>query len=280
VSSQLIEVQPLTGALGAELHGIDLAQPLGNQAYQEIHDALMEHQVVFFRDQDITPEQHIAFAGSFGELHVHPYAPQLEGYPEILVLNNDAERPPRVNAWHTDVTFEERPPMGSILHGKVIPEHGGDTVWANTYMAYEALSDQLQHFLDGLTAVHDYARAFFGLGVPEREVDWDKLAQARKTRPPREHPVVRTHPVTGRKSLFVNSVFTSHIKGLKQKESEAILRMLYEHMQSPDFQCRFRWRENSIAFWDNRCTQHFAVADYYPEARRMHRVTVIGERPV
>jgi len=240
----------------------------------------MEHQVVFFRDQDITPEQHIAFAGSFGELHVHPYAPQLEGYPEILVLNNDAERPPRVNAWHTDVTFEERPPMGSILHGKVIPEHGGDTVWANTYMAYEALSDQLQHFLDGLTAVHDYARAFFGLGVHEREVDWDKLAQARKTRPPREHPVVRTHPVTGRKSLFVNSVFTSHIKDLKQKESEAILRMLYEHMQSPDFQCRFRWRENSIAFWDNRCTQHFAVADYYPEARRMHRVTVIGERPV
>lgn len=280
MNEQQIEVHPLTGALGAEIQGVDLAEPLGNQTFQEIHDALMAHQVIFFRDQDITPDQHIAFARSFGELHVHPYAPQLEGYPEVLVLENDETRPPRINAWHTDVTFEERPPMGSILHGKVIPEHGGDTLWANTYMAYEALSDRLQHFLDGMTAVHDYARPFFGVGVPEREVDWDRFAAARKTRPPMEHPVVRTHPVTGRKSLFVNSVFTSHLKDVRQKESEALLRLLYEHLQSPDFQCRFRWRENSIAFWDNRCTQHFAAADYFPQARLMQRVTVVGERPV
>jgi taurine dioxygenase len=275
---ELITVRPIAPALGAEISGVDLSQPLGNQAFQEIHDALMAHQVIFFRDQDITPEQHVAFGKAFGTLQVHPFAPQLDGYPEILVIENDEARPSKINNWHTDVTFMAEPPMGSILHGKEIPEVGGDTMWASMYLAYEALSPTMQRLLDGLVAIHDFTHNF-GKRLLRQPGGPEKLKRAQATMPPAEHPVIRTHPVTGRKGIFVNSGFTTEIKGMNPNESRAILEMLYEHCRQPEFTCRFPWRRNSIAFWDNRCTQHYPIADYWPARRRMHRVTVNGDRP-
>ena len=189
---ETIDVAPVTGALGAEISGIDLRQPLGNQCFQEVHNALMAHQVIFFRDQDITPQQHIDFGRHFGELHVHPFIRNLPDHPEVIVLENDAERPPRINAWHTDVTFEETPPMGSILHAKAVPDIGGDTLWTNTYAAFDALSDKMQAFLGGLSAIHDYARPFFGAGGynengEERPTLLDSLAAQLRCIPVPDH---------------------------------------------------------------------------------------------
>ena len=276
---ETIEVKPIAGALGAEIHGSDLSQPLGNQTFQEIHDALMENLVIFFRDQDITPDQHKAFGRLFGELQIHPFAPKLDGHPEILVIENDEARPSRINNWHTDVTFLEKPPLGSILHAQEVPETGGDTMWANMYGAYEALSDKLQGFLSGLVAVHDFSHNF-GKRLLRQEGGYEKLKKAQAEMPPAEHPVIRTHPVTGRKGVFVNSAFTTHIKDMAAKESAALLGFLYEHVRTPEFTCRFHWRKHSIAFWDNRCTQHYPIADYWPARRRMQRLTVNGDRPV
>ena len=276
---ETIEVTPIAAALGAEIHGPDLSRPLGNQIFQEIHDALMENLVIFFRDQDITPDQHKAFGRLFGELQIHPFAPKLDGHPEILVIENDEARPSRINTWHTDVTFLERPPLGSILHAQEVPETGGDTMWANMYAAYEALSDKLQVFLSGLVAVHDFSHNF-GQRLLRQEGGHEKLKKAQAEMPPAEHPVIRTHPVTGRRGIFVNSAFTTQIKDMAAKESAALLGFLYEHVRTPEFTCRFTWRKHSIAFWDNRCTQHYPIADYWPARRRMHRLTVNGDRPV
>lgn len=288
---QTITVEPVTPHIGAEISNIDLSQPLGNQTFQEVHDALMAHQVIFFRDQDITPEQHVAFGRRFGELNIHPVAPHLEGHPEVLILHNDEKVPPSINHWHTDVTFLERPAMGSILHAVTVPAVGGDTIWASMYAAYEALSDKMQRFLSGLSALHDFEHVFFGnklYGEDGRQVlrqgknrpeDADDVQRLRQKHPVMEHPVLRTHPVTGKTALFVNSVFTLRIKDMKESESRALLDFLFRHIETPEFQVRFKWRKNSIAFWDNRCTQHYAVADYYPQLRHMHRVTVEGDRP-
>ncbi len=275
---ETIRVRPIAGALGAEIAGVDLALPLGNQAFQEIHDALMRHLVIFFRDQDITPDQHKAFAGAFGALQVHPFAPKLDGHPEILVIENDEARPSKINNWHTDVTFLEKPPLGSVLHAQAVPEAGGDTMWASMYAAYDALSDRMQAFLSDLVGVHDFTHNF-GKRLLRQDGGFEKLQKAQAEMPPAEHPVVRTHPVTGRKGLFVNSAFTTHIKDMPAKESEAVLGFLYEHMRTPEFTCRFTWSKHAIAFWDNRCTQHYPIADYWPAHRRMHRVTIDGERP-
>jgi taurine dioxygenase len=195
-----------------------------------------------------------------------------QGHPEIVVLESDARRPIVADRWHSDVTFEKCPPLGSILRAVAVPAAGGDTLWASMYAAYEALSDTLQRLLSGLSAVHDGG----GFARIAKDDAQRKDLEARQTA---VHPVVRTHPVTGRKALFVNSVFTKGIVGMKPAESRALLGFLYEHVSTPDFSCRFRWRKDSIAMWDNRCTQHRVLADALPEYRRMERVTLIGDAP-
>jgi len=269
---ETITVTPLTPGCGAVISGVDLAAELGNQQFQEIHEALMRHGVVFFRDQHLTVEQHKAFGRRFGPLHVHPNARQeLPGHPEILVIKADAAST-RVagETWHSDVSCDPEPPMGSILYIHKAPD-GGDTMFANMVGAYESLSAPIQSLLAGLTAVHDSAKAHaYRRGAADRsDVAF----------PSAEHPIVRTHPVTGRKALFVNRGFTTHIPQLKRHESEALLEFLYRHIERPYHQCRFKWEDNSIAFWDNRSAQHYAVWDYHPQSRYGHRVTICGDRP-
>jgi len=276
-----IEVRPVSGNLGAEIFGVDLRQPLADSTYQEIRQALLENCVIFFRDQDITPDQQKAFAARFGELQVHPYIPTLEGHPEIIELASEETGPAAMsyqsNKWHTDMTFVQEPPMGCVLFGKVVPDAGGDTMFLNLYRAFETLSPTMQEFVATLTAVHNITAS-----MPEGFIDesWapKQLERLHDKTPPVEHPVVRTHPETKRQCLFVNSNFTSHIKDLSRAESDALLGMLYEHIAKPENVCRFNWRTHSIAFWDNRCTQHYAVNDYHA-LRVMHRVTVEGDRP-
>lgn len=270
---ETIRLDKLTPIIGAEISGVDLAGP-SNRQMDEIHRALAENLVVFFRDQHLTPEQHLAFGRQFGELHVHPAAPSEPGHPELMVIKADRNSS-RANGegWHSDVSCDEEPPMGSILYIKECPPQGGDTLFASMYAAYEALSDRMRAYLEGLTAVHDGEHVYRGL--------YSDIGVADKPSYPRaEHPVVRTHPVTGRKALYVNRGFTTRINGIPRDESDGILRYLFEHMENPLFQCRFRWTENAVAFWDNRCTQHRAMWDYWPHTRYGNRVTVRGERPV
>ena len=275
-----LEVRKSTGSIGAEIHGVDLAKPLDDATQKEIEQALYDHLVVFFRDQEITPAQQKAFGRHFGELDIHPFIPNLGGeHPEVIVLDHDGSgrRGNYTDQWHSDVTFAQEPPLGSILRAVQLPEVGGDTLWANMYDAYDALSSTLQSRLDGLVAVHDFTQTFgklFGR-TPE---GLEKLRNVQEQYPPAEHPLVRTHPVTKRMSLYVNRVFTSHLVDMNPKESDNLLSFLYEHCASPDFQVRFRWRENSIAFWDNRAAQHYAVNDYSGR-RLMHRITITGDRP-
>ncbi len=266
---QLIEIEPLTPCIGAIIHGADLTQPLTDELFDEIHSAWMDKMVLFFRDQPMSPEQHLALGRRFGELHVHPAAPFVNDDPALMKIHTD-ENSHRNNGegWHSDVSADEEPPMASILHIHETPTEGGDTLWANMYEAYEALSDTFKRFLDPLTAIHaaDYG-GFYGDHKPQRD------------NPSSEHPVIRTHPVTKRKGLFVNSGFTKRIKGMSREESNAVLALLFEHVKNPNFHCRFRWKPDSVAIWDNRCTQHMAVWDYYPESRSGIRVTVKGDKP-
>lgn len=269
-----IEIRRIADALGAEIRGVDLTRGLDDDLFSRIHDALLEHHVIFFRDQDLTVEHHASFARRFGKLHVHPFAPTVEGHPEIIVLENDAANPPRTNHWHADATFMDRPHMGAVLVAREVPESGGDTLWANMHAAYDRLPARLQRRLSGLTAVHDAAARSGNLWVSPG--DAEKVRDVKKSLPPVTHPVVRTHPVTGRKSLFVNPTFTSRIVEMGAEESESTLRELFEHATSLDLQCRFGWRKHSIAVWDNRCTIHYAEADYWPRRRVMHRATITG----
>lgn len=274
--SRSISVQPLNPVIGAELHGLDLRQELHDDDVRAVKDALDRHQVVFFRDQDITPEQQLKFGRRFGELHVHPKdrTKPRDEWPELLAVHADAHTARVVgDKWHTDVSCDEKPPLASILHMKVVPETGGDTLFSSMYAAYEALSAPMKRMLEGLTATHDGAPNYADRARRNRD-------QAARVDPVAVHPVVATHPSTGRKTLYVNSVFTVRINELSEDESNAVLEFLFAHVQRPEFQCRFRWRRNSIAFWDNRAAQHYAVWDYYPAVRSGWRVTIRGERPV
>ena len=275
MSYQTIEVNPVTPGIGAEISGVDLSSSLGNQQFQEVHDALMEHQVIFFRDQSIDLEQQNSFGRRFGELHIHPGSPAPEGHPEILVVHAD-ENSKRIAGqhWHSDVSCDLEPPMGSILHLNTVPPSGGDTIFASMYEAYDALSDRLKTYLEGLTAVHDGEHVYRGRYVDRGGDDSGKIY------PNAVHPVVRTHPVTQRKALFVNSTFTTRINEVPRDEGDAILSFLYQHCSQPAFQVRFRWQPDSIAFWDNRCVQHIAMWDYFPQVRSGFRVTVKGDRPI
>jgi len=273
MSHQKIEVHKLTPKIGAEIVGVDLSEPLDDRQFQEIHGALMDHLVMFFRDQKLSPERHKEFGRRFGKLHVHPAAPTLlADHPEIFVIQADEKSTYIAGEdWHSDVSCDEEPPMGSILSVTTVPpDGGGDTLFANMYLAFETLSPPIKKMLTGMTAIHDGERFYRGrYGVDDTG----------KTYPRSEHPIVRTHPVTGKKCLFVNRVFTSRIVGLEKNESSAILEMLYRHAETPEFSVRFRWRANSVAFWDNRCVQHQALWDYYPNKRYGQRVTICGDKP-
>ncbi len=271
---QHIRVEPIAAALRAEVAGADLARPLDDGTMREIHDAWMQHQVLFFRDQDISAQQHKDFARYFGELHVHPVLPSLkdQGHPEIVVLESNEHVPYVADYWHSDVTFERQPPMGSVLRAVVVPDAGGDTMWSSMYAAYDALSGAMQRLLGELRAKHD-GGAFLAVATEEQKRALAKDQTA-------VHPVIRTHPVTGRKSIFVNATFTKRIEGMRRKEGDALLHFLFEHVGSPEFTCRFRWRPSSIAMWDNRCTQHRVVADNLRAHRRMQRATICGDAPV
>ena len=274
-----LTLTPLSAALGAQIEGVDLTQPLSVEQREAIEQALLKHQVIFFKNQSINPQQQARFAANFGDLHIHPIYPNIPEQPEVLVLDT-AVTDVRDNAvWHTDVTFLPTPAMGAVLSAKQLPAFGGDTLWASGIAAFEGLSAPLQQLLDGLTATHDFTKSFplerFG-STPEDFARWD---QTRKNNPPLSHPVVRTHPVSGRKSLFVNEGFTTRINELSEAESDAILTLLFAHATRPEYTIRWRWQENDVAFWDNRVTQHYAVDDYRPNRRVMHRATILGDAP-
>jgi taurine dioxygenase len=274
-----LSVRPLTIHIGAEVSGVDLRDP-SDADVKDIEAALLEHLVLFFRDQPLTPAQHVALGRRFGGLHLHSTADTHPDHEEIILLENDERRRPNIDAWHTDVTMDAEPPMGSILRAVDVPAVGGDTIWASMYAAYDALGPAMQAMLKDLTAVHHYPD-YFRTGILRQTDGYARLERYDRDHPPVEHPVVRRHPVTGRYGLFVNPSFTRYIAGMGRKEGAALLRQLYDHVATrPEFQVRFKWERDSIAFWDNRCTQHYAVADYYPHHRLMHRVTIAGDRPV
>lgn len=270
VPYERITVRKATPTVGAYIGGVDLAG-IDNDTLAEVRRALNEHCVIFFRDQHMTPEQHIDFGRRFGELDIHPAANNSSQHEEILVIFAD-ENSERANGeeWHSDVSCLPQPPMGSILYMHEVPPAGGDTMFASMYAAYEALSEKMKSYLDGLTAIHDGAHVFSASYYSRKE---------NAAYPHAEHPIVRTHPETGKKCLFVNRGFTTRIKGVPRDESDAILAYLYNHIEHPNFQVRFTWEPKSIAFWDNRSAQHRAIWDYWPHRRKGHRVTVKGDTP-
>jgi taurine dioxygenase len=273
-------VTPLTATIGAEVHGVDLGTAPDDPAMMDaIRAAWLEHLVLFFHDQhSLTDEAQIRFAHAFGPFEYHAFAKSHPDHRELVVLDQSTPERDGGNSWHTDSTFMEQPALGSVLRAVQLPPLGGDTCWASMYAAYEALSPRLRTLLEGCTARHDLVMPLEKAIAGGHSVGGD-LASIRAAWPAVEHPVVRVHAVTGRKSLFVNNNFTTRILGITKEESDVLLPYLLNHVQRPDFQVRFRWQPGSVAFWDNRCTQHYAVPDYSGHRRVMHRVTLTGERP-
>lgn len=269
-----IGVEQMGATLGAEITGVDLRRPLDDATFAEIARALLAFKVLFFRDQDLSPAEHAAFGRRFGELEVHPFLPSPEGCPEVVLLAKSESVGGYENAWHSDVTWRAAPSLGSILRCRACPPVGGDTLFADMAAAYEGLPGAVKERLDGLRAVHDFTITFGRMLSPER------LAEKQREYPPVSHPIVRTHPQTGEKVIYVNRGFTSHVEGMERDEGARLLAYLYQQASCPEYQVRFRWRKDSIAFWDNRSTQHYASSDYWPEVRVMERVTVVGDRPV
>ena len=272
----LIEAKPFAPNLGAEIYGVDLSKPVPDNQFQEIQQAFLLYQVLFFKDQkEIHPEQHIAFGKRFGALHAHPAAPTMDGYPEIFEIH--ATKNSKVangEFWHSDVSCDETPPLGTMLQIHILPPCGGDTMFSDMYAAYDDLSEPIKGMIDGLSALHSsehiYKGRYSDRGQKDSDIDCPQAV----------HPIVRTHPDTGRKALFVNRTFTTEIVGLSDNESEMILKLLFEHAEDIRYQIRFRWELNDMAFWDNRCCMHRAIWDYWPEERKGRRVTIKGDRPV
>ena len=274
-----MNIRRIAGALGAELHGVYLTQPIGAQLQQDIRAALLQHQVIFFRDQDLTPEQFMRFAQILGQPVEYPFVKGLEGFPCVIEVKKlEHEKVNFGGIWHSDTTYLEQPPMGSMLLAKEVPPYGGDTLFANQYMAWESLSDTMKSLLDGLVGISSSAKADVS---KTRE---DRIKSDGKSSAPKDylahHPLVRTHPETGRKSLYVNIAHTSGIVGMTDAESAPILNFLFQHQVKPEFTCRFVWQPHSLAVWDNRCTQHNPVNDYHGFRRVMHRITLAGDQPV
>jgi alpha-ketoglutarate-dependent taurine dioxygenase len=285
-----LDVRPLSGVIGAEIRGADLKGAVPDETIAEIRQLLLRYKVVFFPQQHLTPDEHRAFARRFGELtSAHPVIPGLKGYPEVFEIDYTktrnvyatygdlSRRDAQGVYWHTDVTFVKRPPMGSILNAVVIPLAGGDTMFSNQAAAYQSLSAPLRAFLDTLTAVHDGRAQFGDLLARRGEGEWDGEVFDRLE--PVEHPVIRTHPETGERTLFVNPGFTSHLKGLVRDESTALLNLLYAHSTKPEHVVRYHWRAGDLAFWDNRATMHAVVGDYGDQHRVIQRVTLRGDEP-
>jgi taurine dioxygenase len=266
-----MRIEPMVGALGAEILDIDLSAPLPQDTFMTVRRALFDYQVLVFRDQRLTLDQHKSFARQFGPLHVHPYilAKPLDGHPEVLrVIKEKDDRRVFGEKWHSDVTFLERPVLGSVLYAIDTPSKGGDTLFANMYMAHDTLSDAMRAMLAGLTAIHETA-------VPEVETATGRVVEPmRLVNRSREHPVLLVHPETGRTLLYVNSTYTTHFKGMTVEESRPLLEFLCQHATQAAFTCRVRWAPGTVTFWDNRSTQHLPINDYHGERREMHRVTV------
>jgi taurine dioxygenase len=282
MSYEHITVKPVAGAIGAEVFGVDLSRPVADAALDEIHRAFLDNCVVVFRDQDLTPDSQKAFARNFGSAHINDFFPTVEGHPDVQLVAKNPEDTRNVgNRWHTDVSYVRIPPLGSMLYAVETPEAGGDTMFAGMYAAYESLSDGMQALLGDLKAVHS-AAASFGTYATGPEMRAKNRAMAFKYSEDAEqlavHPAVLTHPETGRKALNVNSSFTKHFEGMTAEESAPLLNYLYDHLSRPEFTCRVRWRKGTLAFWDNRCTQHFAVNDYQGLRCLMHRVTVLDDK--
>jgi taurine dioxygenase len=266
------------GALGAFVSDIDIADVIeSDEVFEALHAALLEHQVLFLRDQRITPQQQRAVALRFGPIEGHPAYDVVAGTPDVQILESTPEKPSKIEMWHSDMTFRPTPPMLTMLHGKVIPAYGGDTLFASMTAAYDALSAELQTLFGKLTARHDFAHGFQeSLAEPG---GYERLRGALAANPPVDHPVIRTHPVTRRKTIFVNSLFTVRINELAAAESRALLEFLFRHVTTDEFTVRFGWESESLVLWDNRSTQHKPVNDFLPQHRRMHRITVAGDRP-
>ena len=279
-ASRGIVIVPSTPTIGAEISGIGLNQPLDDSVAEIVREAWLAHKVIFFRDQDVDYESHLRLGRLFGELEGHPVIPHVEGYPEVLVIRGveGVQLTPETftpfkayNKWHTDVTFRERPSIASVLRARLLPALGGDTIWSDTAAAYEGLPQPVKDRIANLDAEHDIVASFGGRVSEERK------AQLARDFPAVTHPMVRTHPETGEKILYVNYTFTTRILGIPEEESKELLRLLYERIKVPEYQVRFRWTPNAIGIWDNRSTQHYAVGDYWPADRVLERVTVSGD---
>ncbi len=266
------KVKPLGVSLGAEVEGVQLAGA-DDATVDDIRRALLEYKVLFFRDQDLTTDAHKAFAERFGEIEDHPFLPTKDGHDEVIRFEKGQDVAGYENQWHSDVSWREVPSLGSILRAVEVPAVGGDTLFADMVAAYEGLGDDMKERIDDLVCVHDFMNSF-GVLLSEEERE-----SRREQFPPARHPLVRTSPETGEKCLYVNAIFTSHVEGMEPAESEALLAELVREATYPEYQVRFHWENDSVAFWDNRVTQHYAVNDYWPRRRVMERVTIIGERP-
>lgn len=272
-----ISVLPISGAIGAEISGVDLTM-LDDETYAEIHRAFLEHLVIFFHGQTITPEQQITFARRFGEIGYYPFVAGLEAYPEIVEVRKEPDETENFGGvWHSDTTYLKNPPLGAVLYAKKLPAIGGDTLWSNMYLAYDALSQGMKRMLDGLNGVNSSIKGAAAIGRQARRdgAPKDPLDVQREA----IHPAVRSHPVTGRKAIFINAGHTTRFEGMSTAESEPILQFLFNHLIRPEFTCRFQWRVGSLAVWDNRCSQHYAMNDYHGNRRIMHRITIEGDVP-
>ena len=276
ITSSGIKIQKYSPNLGAVITGVDLSKEINEDQFKDIHKAFLDNQVLFFQNQnEIAPEIHLKLGKLFGELHVHPAAPSMPGYPEIFEIH--AHKNSKVangEFWHSDVSCDIEPPLGTMLQLHILPETGGDTMFSDMYSAYNELSDKYKSLLNGLVAIHESEHLYSGR-YEDRGVNRDNI----KT-PVANHPLIRTHPITGKKAIYVNRTFTTGIEGMNKNESSSILEFLFEHCEHVNFQIRYRWNKNDMAFWDNRCTMHRAIWDYWPNERKGRRVTIKGDKPV
>ena len=273
------QINKLTPNIGAEIVGINIFDNLTTTVCDKIYETLIENKVIFFRNQQLTNDQHINLAKSFGDIEPpHPVYPHVDEYPEIVVLENDEKKPPDTDVWHTDLTFKPNPPFASILYSKIIPTSGGDTLWSCLSSIYDALPSEIKKYLKTLKAVHDMGdfRNTYTNNEPIGAAH--KLNEGHKKFGSSIHPIVKTHPVTNNNYIYINPGFTNHIVGLNATDSSNLLNYLFNFMNKPEFQIRFKWSNNTVAIWDNRCTMHYAIGDYMPYKRTMHRVTILNDK--
>ncbi len=280
MSCKTIQVKPVSGALGAQIEGVDLGTDLDNETFDAIRQAFLDHQVVFFRDQSLTPEQQAAFGRRFGSLNIHPYVKGMDDHPEAMeIIKEPHEKVNFGGGWHSDMSFQKEPALGSVLYALEVPAYGGDTLFASQHRAYEDLSEGMKDMLEGMVAIHTAEKEYGQKGISAQSRSAMDIEQAGNDVPEHEHPVVRTHPETGRKALYVNPAFTMYFKNMTRRESRPLLNFLFAHCTQEAFTCRFRWTPGAVAFWDNRSVQHFALNDYQGHRRHMRRVTINGDRP-